>query len=279
MVQLLLVTAAPGRSGADALTRALICHPEVEAPEGWTAALLGAAHALTVHADSTSAWYLPRRAAQALTDLVSRLEECGDRGHVAADRLLRASRSRGVTIPVYGELYLPQEQQGAWWRATVRSTILDLAPAEARVVVLKSGAVNPPAVATILDPADRHVHIVRQPSPLVAGLAESVVDGLHPSEARHWVETARESTGVAYAELAITPMVVRLEHLCADPLAVLPSVLSDWCVDDLLADEQWIATAASTLPKDVVPPSDGDLIAAGGSADSSPATADGLRGG
>lgn len=255
MTRLALVTAAPGRSGADALTAALLHHPKVAPPAGWTPALLGASFSLAIHAASDAPSYLPRRAAQALTDVVARLEELGEPGVQAASRLVRACGATTVTIPVYGELLLPAERSRHWWLTAVRSALVDSVPPEAQLAVIKSGPVNPPAMAALLCDSDSHLFVVRHPASLAMGLLASVVDGMRPAEAVDLVDAALRQAKELHAKLDRQTLTVRLEALCSEPEVAL-GTLADFLRLDAASPggAAWLTAAKAGLPADVGPP-------------------------
>lgn len=246
MKRVVLISSAPGRAGADALIRALGAHPSVSvSPCG--PPVLTSLHELAIYGDDSADRYLPRRAAQALTDTLDRLQQCGPHGHDVAEGLLRSTAARSVDIPVYGELWLPTPRKRDSWLQLARDMIVELDPDPGNVTLVKAGFAMSRGLNRILKADDLHVSMVRHPVTLVETLTDSRVDSMRLDEAIALVEQAALGTGEG-SHHCNSIMEVRLEDLCADPFRVLALVAERLGLDE---SYEWMSHAARTLPSDI----------------------------
>lgn len=246
MKRVVVISSAPGRAGADAMIRALGAHPSASlSPCG--PAVLTSLHELAIHGDSSSDRYLPRRAAQALTDTLDRLKLCGTHGDQVAEGLLRSTGARSINIPAYGELWLPTPRERDSWLQLARDVLLQLEQDPSKVTLVKAGFSMSRGLDRILKADDLHVRMVRHPVTLVETLTGSEVDSMRLDEAIALVEEAALSTGAGSHHCGPI-MEVRLEDLCADPSSILALIAKRL---GLAESPEWISHAARTLPSDI----------------------------
>ena len=187
-----------------------------------------------VHAPSDCEAWLPRRAAQALTNVVNRLDAASDCGRSASAELTNAVQAIFIDIPVYGRLLLPAEFPLAHWGFLLRRALCSAAALTGGTqLALKTGAYAAPIVCSLLEPADSLIYTVRHPAETVIGLTESVVDGMRPAEAVDYVDLHLRQAKRVLAAAKCPTLVIRLENLvsCTD------AVLTELAITTKLSDE------------------------------------------
>ena len=202
-----------------------------------------------VHAPSDVEAWLPRRAAQALTNVVNRLEAASDWGRSASAELTNAVQATFIDIPVYGRLLLPAEFPLAHWGFLLRRALCSAAGLTGETqLALKTGAYAAPVVCSLLEPADSLIYTVRHPAETVIGLTESVVDGMRPTEAVDYVDLHLRQAKRVLAAAECPTLVIRLEDLvsCTD------AVLTELAITTKLSDEaRWRRAAQAVPPVDI----------------------------
>ena len=247
--RLTLVAAGPGRSGADTLLRVIGRHPYATVPAGAGPSLIAGITQLMVHASCDSEAWLPRRAAQALTDVVHRLDAIDAREGTASAELIEAAQAVLIDIPVYGPLLLPAEFPLAHWGAILRQALCSSAvSANGTHVALKIGACAAPVLRALLGPADSLVYTVRHPAETVIGLTESVIDGMRPVEAVKYVNFSLSQARRMLAATGCPTLVVRLEDLVSRTDIALSELLTTMGLSN---EACWQRAARTALPADV----------------------------
>ncbi|MCG7210152.1 hypothetical protein [Streptomyces arenae] len=243
---IVFVAAGPGRSGADSALKTLTAHPSVTTAPLWNVPMIAALNRLLAHAPDDGQNWLPRRAAQALTEVVSRLDAGSDTGKEAARALLASAQARSVTIPVYGRLWMPAPLPRTRWQLLVRKAML-LTAADGTHLAVKIGPHCSPLVTGILSPQDCLLYAVRHPAETVIQLTASQVDGMRPAEAVHFVSTALAHARRVLSSLNASAFVIRLEALVSAPTAVLSQAEQSTRLKPI----QWPAHALQHLPTDI----------------------------
>jgi hypothetical protein len=244
-----LVASGPGRSGADTLLRILSSHPFVTAPEHLGPSMITAMAQLLVHASSDGEAWLPRRAAQALTDVVYRLDAVGDHGRDASAELIKGAQASTIDIPVYGPLLLPLEISLLdWGRLLHRALYSAAAITDGSQLALKTGTYVGPIVATLLGLDDSLICSVRHPAETVIILTESVVDGMRAEEAVDYISLHLGHAKRLLAAAECPTGVVRLEDLVSSTDAVLSELIEIMRLPD---DNCWRQAVRTVLPGDI----------------------------
>ncbi|MFD5575051.1 hypothetical protein [Streptomyces cadmiisoli] len=221
--QVIFVAAGPGRSGADSTLTALSAHPFVTTAPVWNVAMTAAVNRLLAHAPNDDHNWLPRRAAQALTDVIARLDAGSAADRAAASDLLSRTRARSVTIPVYGRLWVPDPLPRRHWQRLIRETMLLTASGGSHLAV-KIGPHVSRLVAGVLGPEDCLLFAVRHPVETAVQLAASRVDGMRPDEAVQYVDVALRHARHVLTGLDTRVDPVRLEELAHSPESTLARV-------------------------------------------------------
>ncbi|MFI2346445.1 hypothetical protein ACH492_05170 [Streptomyces sp. NPDC019443] len=201
---------------------------------------------LLAHSPCDGQTWLPRRAAQALTDFTNRLAATSDAGRHAAASLKEATGAQSVTIPVYGHLLMPRPLPRPRWQSLVRQSLLMLA-GDASHLIVKVGPHIARLITDILQPEDCLLYAMRHPVETVIGLATSQVDGMRPAEAVHFVETSLIHARTVLAAVSASTHVVQLEQLVSTPDTVLEEVART----AQLPGADWQGHARDTLPQDI----------------------------
>ena len=246
--RLTLVAAGPGRSGADTVLRILSRHPSVAVPEGLGPPLIAAIVQLLIHAPYDNKVWLPRRAAQALTDVAHRLEAVGDHGRSAAAELTRLTNAISVDVPVYGRLLLPGQFPLEHWVRFVRQALFSIALSDRTLLALKTGVCSAPIVFSLLQPAGSLIYTVRHPVESVIGLTESAVDGMRQGEAVDYISIHLRQAKRLLSTAVSPTLLIRLEDLVSQT----DSVLTELAVAIGMLDEpDWRQAARAVLPADI----------------------------
>ncbi|MGW1616233.1 hypothetical protein ACWCQZ_43655 [Streptomyces sp. NPDC002285] len=217
------MAAGPGRSGADSTLKTLAAHPSVTTAPVWNVPTVAAVNRLLAHAPNDEQMWLPRRAAQALTEVVSRLRAGSANDGKAADALLTWTQARPIMIPVYGRLWMPTPLPRARWQSLIRNTMLLTASGGSHLAV-KIGPHCSPLITSMIGPQDCLLYTVRHPVETVLQLTASQVDGMRPEEAVHFVDTTLRHARRVLASLNAPALIVRLEELVSSPAHVLAQV-------------------------------------------------------
>ncbi len=243
-----MVAAGPGRSGADTLTRILGLHPTTVAAD-WSPALVAACIRMLLYCPSDGIAWLPRRAAQALTDVVQRFRLAGPAGQTAAGALIQGSSATTVHIAVYGTLLVPEQLPSSHWHELFRAALLACAepPADGHSV-FKVGPHLSRAVLPILSSTDVLLYAVRHPVETLITLTESAVDGMRPAEALHYMEICWLQFEHSYDASASPSTVIRLEQLIRQADETLDELIS---IAELTDDHCWRKTVRQSLPQDI----------------------------
>ncbi len=221
--RVVFVAAGPGRSGADSTLKALTAHPSVTTAPVWNVPMVAAVNRLLAHAPSDGEAWLPRRAAQALTDVVGRLRAGSAADREAADALLAWTQARSVLIPVYGRLWMPVPLPRARWQLLIRRAML-MTASDGSHLAVKIGPHFSPLVTRVIGPQDCLLYAIRHPAETVIQLTASQVDGMRPAEAVHFVDVTLRHARRVLASLNAAALVVRLEELVCSPVHVLRKV-------------------------------------------------------
>lgn len=244
--RMIFVAAGPGRSGADTTLRAIGTHPAVTVPSNCGPSVIASLLQLLAHAPCEDQTWLPRRAAQAMTDFVDRLAATSEAGREAAAVLVRATAAQSITIPVYGRLLMPSPLPRSRWRPLARQVLLHTAIDRSHAAV-KIGPHTARLITDVLEPGDCLLYAVRHPVETVIGLAKSKVDGMRPEEAVHYVDMSLRHARTVLIGTAAATVVIQLEQLVSEPDAVLSEVART----AELPHDDWLAQARATLPTDV----------------------------
>ncbi|MFD3314218.1 hypothetical protein [Streptomyces sp. NPDC058694] len=208
--------------------------------------MMAALNRLLAHAPNDGQNWLPRRAAQALTEVVNRLDAGSDTDKEAAQTLLTWTQARSVVIPVYGRLWMPAPLPCTQWQLLVRKTMLLTASGGTHLTV-KIGPHCSPLITGIIGPQDCLLYTVRHPVETVIQLTASQVDGMRPVEAVHFVGTALRHARRVLASLTSAAFVVRLEDLVSTPAAVLAQAEQSARLEFI----EWPAHVLKQLPTDI----------------------------